>query len=230
MRRCLHLRILSCAMVVIFPAALFGADSNPDAILYARGAARLNGSSITRSSAIFSGDLVQTTPDSVANINATGSTVLILNDSLIEYEGNAVRLEHGGVTISTSKSMSIRAGDVRVSPSAGVFTEFDVKDVDGRVQIAARRGGLTISDRAGVTILAEGTQTARAENQQTPSDQPASDQEKENKKKKKRPAAAAAAAGGILDSPVVIGTGAAIIVGVTTWVLIQGDEPVSPAQ
>jgi hypothetical protein len=54
-------------------------------------------------SAIFSGDLVQTTKDSVANINATGSTVLVLNDSLVQYEGSKVKLEHGGISVSTSE-------------------------------------------------------------------------------------------------------------------------------
>ena len=86
-------------------------------MLYSHGTALLNGSAITRSSAIFSGDLVQTSADSVANINATGSTVLVLNDSLVQYEGRAVKLEHGGVTISTSKLLATRAGGVTVSPA-----------------------------------------------------------------------------------------------------------------
>src|SRR5437899_6520267 len=103
MMRALFLKILSCLMLVIFPGALFAADQ-PGAMLYSHGTALLNGNTIPRSSAIFSGDLIQTNKDSVANINATGSTVLILNDSLVQYEGDSVNLEHGGVTISTSKS------------------------------------------------------------------------------------------------------------------------------
>ena len=97
MMRTPYVKILSCLMLVIFPGALFAADQ-PAAMLYSHGTALLNGNSIPRSSAIFSGDLVQTNKDSVANINATGSTVLVLNDSLVQYEGSAVKLEHGGVT------------------------------------------------------------------------------------------------------------------------------------
>ena len=118
MGRSICVKVLSFIMVVIFPVCLFGAESSPVAMLYARGATTLNGSTVPRSSALFSGDLVQTSADSVANINATGSTVLILNDSLVQYEDNAVKLEHGGVTVSTSKSLATRAGGVRVSPSA----------------------------------------------------------------------------------------------------------------
>ena len=224
MIRALYLKILSCMMVVIFPAALFAADQ-PAAMLYSHGNALLNGDSIARSSAIFSGDLVQTSADSAANINASGSIVLVLNDSLVKYQGNAVELEHGGVTISTSKSMATRAGDVTVSPVTSVWTEFEVRDVDGTVQIAARKGDLTISDDTGTTTLAQGQQTTRDESQ--------SQNDDTNKKKKKKRAAGAvpgAAGGGILSSPWVIGIGGAAVAGGTAWILIRGDEPVSPSQ
>jgi len=87
MKRALYLKFLSCMMAVIFPAALFSADQ-PGAMVYTHGTALLNGNSVARSSAIFSGDLVQTNADSAANINASGSIVLILNDSLVQYEGS----------------------------------------------------------------------------------------------------------------------------------------------
>ena len=192
-------------------------------MLYSHGNAMLNGASIARSSAIFSGDLVQTTKDSVANINATGSTVLVLNDSLVQYEGSKVKLEHGGVSVSTSKSLATRAGDVTVSPVAGVWTEFEVRDVDGRVQIAARKGDLTISDDAGTSTLAQGQETTREE----------SGSEKDKKGKKRREAgtgSAPAASGGILDSPVAIGIGGGIIIGAAAFAVIHRDDPASPSK
>jgi hypothetical protein len=212
-------------MVMILPAALFAADQ-PAAMLYSHGTALLNGNSIARSSALFSGDLVQTNADSVANINATGSSVLVLNDSLIQYEGSALNLEHGGVTVSTSKLLATRAGAVTVAPAAGVWTEFEVRDVDGRVQIVARKGDLTISDDTGSTTLAQGEQTTR-DDSQSPSDK---------KKKKKRgaagtvPGAVPGAGGAIIDSPLTIGLGAGSVAGGAIWVLTRSDDPVSPAK
>ena len=227
MMRPLYLKILSCMMVMIFPAALFAADQ-PAAMLYSHGTASLNGNTIARSSAIFSGDLIQTNTDSVANINATGSSVLVLNGSLIQYEGSTIKLEHGGVTISTSKLLATRAGDVKVSPVATVWTEFEVRDVDGKVQIAARKGDLTISDNAGTTTLAQGQETTRDETQSQ------DDSPQKGKKRKKgagpAPAAAPGAAGGILNSPVAIGIAGGIVVGGTAWVLSHSDDPVSPAK
>jgi len=54
MMRALNLKILSCMMVMIFPAALFAAEQ-PAAMLYSHGAALLNGNSIARSAAIRAG-------------------------------------------------------------------------------------------------------------------------------------------------------------------------------
>jgi len=192
MIRSVYLKILSCMMVVIFPAALFAAEPSTAAMLYAHGTILLNGSSVPRSSAVFSGDLVQTNRDSVANINATGSTVLVLNDSLVQYEGNAVKLEHGGVAVSTSKLLATRVGGVTVSPAAGVWTEFEVRNVDGGIQIAARKGDLTIRDKTGITTLAQGQQTTRDESEPQ--------QSRQNRKQGGGQGSAPAAKGGILDS------------------------------
>jgi hypothetical protein len=222
--RALYLKILSSLLVLILPGALFAAD-RPAAMLYSHGTALLNGHSIARSSAIFFGDQVQTNADSAANINASGSIVLVLNDSLVEYQDDAVQLEHGGISVSTSKLLATRAGDITVSPAASVWTEFEVRDVDGRVLIAARKGDLTISDETGTTTLAQGEQTTREDS---------ADSEKDKKKKKRRKGAAAAPAaaeGGVFNSPIAVGIGGAAILGGAIWVFVQGGEqPASPTR
>ena len=222
MKRSIY-RTVVCLFVLVFPAGLFAGDMTPAAMVYSHGGTMLNGSAVPRSSALFSGDLVQTGADSVANINSTGSTVLVLNDSLIRYEGDSLKLEHGGVSISTSRSMSASAGDVKISPAKGVLTEFEVRDVDGRVKIAARKGDLSVTDQDGTTTLAQGQETTTDESSQ-----------QKNKRRRKAagpvPGAVPGSAGAILDSPWVVGIGGGAIIGVTTWVLIQGDDPASPTK
>jgi len=222
--RALYLKILSSLLVLILPGALFAAD-RPAAMLYSHGTALLNGHSIARSSAVFFGDQVQTNADSAANINASGSIVLVLNDSLVEYQDDAVQLEHGGISVSTSKLLATRAGDITVSPAASVWTEFEVRDVDGRVLIAARKGDLTISDETGTTTLAQGEQTTREDS---------ADSEKDKKKKRRRKGAAAAPAaaeGGVFNSPIAVGIGGGAILGGAIWVFVQGGEqPASPTK
>jgi hypothetical protein len=207
-------------LILIVPASMFAADSG-SAMLYARGTAWLNGGSVPKTSAVFPGDLVQTKPDSVANINAAGSNVIILSDSLVKFEGTAVSIEHGSVTVATSKGMTTRAGDVTVSPTSNALTEFDVSDLNGTVQIVARKGDLSVSDGNQTSTLAQGEQTR---------DDSQSDQDRKKKKRRGGGAAPPAAGGGILDSPVARGVGAAAVGGLITWVLLQDDEPASPSK
>ena len=113
-------------------------------MLYTAGSAWLNGSAVPKSSAVFSGDLLQTRSDSTASIQANGSSVMVMADSLVKFEGPAVEVEHGGVRVTTSKALAAHAGDVTIKPAGNSWTEFQVVDVDGRVQIAANKGDLTV--------------------------------------------------------------------------------------
>jgi hypothetical protein len=220
--------MVSCVLMILFPGSLFAADSNA-AMLYTNGAAWVNGVHVPRtSSAIFSGDLLQTRSDAVANINESGSSITVLSDSLVQFEGASVDIEHGGVTVSTSKEIAATAGDVKVTPASNAWTEFNVTDVDGTVRIFARKGALTIDDGKNVVTLAQGQDTTRAE---TSPDTPDNDKTKDSKKKKDRKRMAGAipaAGGGVLSSPYAIGIGAGAIAGFTTWVLLQPSNPASP--
>lgn len=216
--------LVSCVLAVLFPYSLFAADSNA-AMLYINGSAWVNGTHVPRpSSAIFSGDLVQTRRDSVANINAPGSSITVMADSLVQFEGSSLKIEHGGVAVATSKGVGTTAGDVKVTPVSGEWTEFNVTDVDGTVRIAARKGELTIFDGNATTTLAQGQETTRQETSDETTDA-------NGKKKKKREdgSAVPGATGGILNSPYAIGAGAAAIGAVAVWVLTKSDNPASPA-
>lgn len=213
---CPRLRNIACRiMMVVVPVSLWAADSSP-AMLYSKGTAWINGSTVPHTSTVFPGDLVQTQSDSMANINASGSSVVILADSLVKFEGPEVSLEHGGLTVATSKGTITRAGDVTVTPSSKGWTEFEVKQgSDGTVQVVAQKGDVTVSDGSNTSTVPQGQQTTV--------------DSQENKKKKRRKAGGAvpAAGGGVLDSPIVIYGGAAAVGGLLTWVLLQGSSPVS---
>ena len=210
---------LSIVLAMLLPGLLLAADS-ASAMLYANGAAWVNGSTVPKSAAVFVGDLVQTRPDSTAHLSASGSSVMVLADSLVKFEGPAVEIEHGAVRVSTAQGLATRAGEVTVKPAGSSWTEFQVTDVDGQVQIVATKGDLTIQDQQGTTTIQEGQQTTRDDT---------SNPEQKKKKRRRGTGAATAAGGGILSSNTAIYTGLAIIGGVTTWVLLQDDDPLSPS-
>ncbi len=211
------LRNLACwTMIAAVPVSLWAADSSP-AMLYARGAAWINGGAVPRTSAVFPGDLVQTRSDSVASINASGSNVVVLADSLVKFEGPAVALEHGSLRVATSKGLSTHTGDLTVAPVSNGWTEFEVKQVgDDSVQIMAQKGDVTVSDGSNSSTLSQGQQTTVGNSM-----------EKKKKKRRKGGGAVPASGGAVLDSPPVIYGGAAAVGGLLTWVLLQDNNPVS---
>lgn len=217
-------KLVSCVLLLTVPASVFAADMGA-AMLYATGATWVNGGHVPSSSAIFAGDLVQTRSDSAANIHAAGSSITVLSDSLVQFEGDSLKVEHGGVSVSTSRSVATIAGDVKVAPASNAWTEFNVVDTDGLVRIAARKGDLMVTDDSGTVTLAQGQETTREE-------QSSQSQNQNQKKKDKRRGAGAApaAVGGVLNSPIAIGIGGAAVIGITAWVLVKNDDALSPSK
>ena len=207
--------LMSCIVVLMAAAGASFAANTGAAMVYARGTAWVNGAAVPKAIAIFPGDLVQTKDDSIANINSSGTSVIVQPDSLVRLQANAIELEHGSVNVGTSKTMAAHIGDLTISPKDSQWTEFRVADVDGNVKIIASKGDLTIQDDAGSTTLPAGQETTREETHK-------------KKSKRKGGGAVTAAQGSVLDSPAVIYGGTAIVGGVTAWVLLQGDDPASP--
>jgi hypothetical protein len=211
---------LCCLLACLFPGRMLGADESASAMLYTTGSAWVNGSAVPKSAAMFSGDILQTPADSTASIQTTGSSLMVMANSLVKFEGPAVEIDHGGVRVTTSRGLAAHAGDVTIKPAGNGWTEFQVVDVDGRVQIAANKGDVTVQDSTGTTTVSQGQQTTRDDTN-----------EPEKKKKKKRRAGAATAAhGGVLSSTTAVYAGTAAIGGAAAWIWLHNDEaPISPA-
>jgi hypothetical protein len=219
-------KMVSCVLLLLFPGSMLAADSNA-AMLYINGAAYVNDARVPRASAaIFSGDILQTRPNSVANINEPGSSITVLSDSLVQFQGKSVDIQHGGVSVSTSKGIAATAGDVKVTPKSNAWTEFKVVDVDGMVKIHAEKGDLLIDDGSKVLTLAQG-QPDQTVGESNPD---AKDSKKKKNKNSQTSGATPAAGGGALSSPIAIGIGAGAILGITTWVLVKNSNPASPSK
>ena len=206
-------KLICCLLVVAFPVSLMAADSGT-AMLHSNGKTWVNGAPAPASSAVFNGDLVQTESTSAANLVSTGSSVAVFPSSLVKLDGKQVGLQHGTVTVATAKRFATRAGDVVVAPASDAWTEFQVSENDGKVQIVARKGDLNVTDGSGTTTVSSGQQTTRnAFNDQ-----------------RKGGGAAPAGGGGLLDSPIFVAIGGAAVGALVTWAILQDGKPFSPSQ
>src|SRR5208282_4342179 len=84
-------------------------------------------------------------PGFVANIDTEGSSVLIQPESVVKFQGTFLSLEHGGVSVGTSTSMSVHVSCLKVTPVSSERTQYDASDVSGTVQVAARKNDVNIT-------------------------------------------------------------------------------------
>jgi hypothetical protein len=212
---CSMVRSFICwILIVLTPASLIAADADSGAaMLYGKGAGTvwLNGKPLPHSSAVFPGDLIQTQAESVATLDASGSGVIVLQDSMVKFEGNAVSLQHGGVSVATSKGMVALAKAVTVTPASNAWTEFEVADTGGTVQVVASKGNVNVNCGKGTANLFAGEQAA-------PDDSG-------NCKKKRKGGAALPGDGGLLTNPYVIAGALIAGGGIVCLLLCSSSKP-----
>src|SRR5713101_6040937 len=109
--KCSLRQLLSVISVLSFACATLGADGSgaPGAVLQASGKVQVNGIGSRKTTTLFSGDSVQTDAHSVASIIASGSSVFVSPNASVKFLGNAVEVEEGDVTITTSAGMAAKA-------------------------------------------------------------------------------------------------------------------------
>jgi hypothetical protein len=134
-------------MVAIVPPSLLA--QTPSAILHAQGGVWVNEYEAKDSAAIFSGDNIETKPGFSATLAVEGSQALIQPESVTKFQGDYIELDHGGVSVETSRSFQVRVHCITVIPITNTFTQYDVSDVNGTVQVAARKSDVNVDIQRG---------------------------------------------------------------------------------
>jgi hypothetical protein len=218
------LPVVSMALTLLVPVQLLGQES-ASGMVYVNGSASVNGTEIPKSVAVFPGDTLETKPDSSATIGTNGSSVMVFSDSLVKYDGSSVGVDRGSVRVNTASGFEAHACEVKARPASNTATQYQFTHNDGHVTVIATKGDVFVEDRQGSKTDRESKRVKEGE--QTTRDDGCNVAAK--KSPKRRPGAVTAAGGGILSSPPALYTGIAIVGGITTWVLLQSDDPLSPA-
>jgi hypothetical protein len=148
-------------MLVAVPVSLLGqapsgqvssnqASSNQgaSAILHTQGGVSVNDSEARDSTAVLAGDLIETKTGFSATLNLEGSTVQIQQESLAKFDGDALELEHGSVAVGTSTEFKVRVKCVTVIPVVNEWTQYDVTDVNGTIQVVAHKLDVNVEHHA----------------------------------------------------------------------------------
>jgi hypothetical protein len=211
-------------MIAVLPASV-AADDTAAAILQGNDGVLLNGRRAPPSAALFTRDTIETQPKIVARIELTGSAIDINPETLIDFEGDEIILEHGRVSVNTSRAFKVRVGCLIVTPVNPMWTRYDVTDVDGKVTVAALKSDVNINSRSGNAQQAKrSADVGRVSVHEGETD---SREEKCGAANVK--SASAAAHDGIMNSPYAVGAALGTAGGLTCWALCRDDDPISPS-
>lgn len=215
-------------LAVILPVSLSAQEAA--AMLKSNGAGVLVNHNIApASTALFSKDLIETQRGAAARVEMTGSTADINSETMVMFDSEELALDHGGLSVHTTRGLKVRIGCVTVTPvNASDWTQYDVIDVDGKVTVHATQNDVYIDarstnpqeikhpERSNRDLVRQGEQKSRDE---------------KCGGAYLNPARAMPGIGAALNSPWAVGTGvAAVGTVICLGLLCHGDNPSSPAK
>lgn len=214
-------------MSAILPVSAF-ADDVAVAMLRSNGqGVFVNGSPAPASIAIFDGDFIETQKQAIARIEATGSSINIDPETVVKFQVEEIVLDHGSLSVFTGRGLRVRVGCVTVTPvNPSIATTYEVLDRDGKVTVHATKNDAYID--------AKSKNPKEAKDPSRSSREIVRESEQKSREEKcggayMRPASGVSGLGAWMNSPWAIGAGVAAIGGLTTWVLVQDDDPISPS-
>jgi len=221
----LRRKLVCLLLTTILPVSVLAQDSAP-AMLRSSGGVQLNRAAAPAASAIFPNDLIEVPKNAMARIEATGSDADINPESVVQYNADELVLEHGSLSVNTSRGLRVRVGCVTVTPvNSADWTHYDVADIDGKVTVSALKNDVYLNSRSnnpqrarqspesGRVIIREGEQKSREERCG-------------GADIKRRPTWAGD--GAIMNSPYTMGAALGIVVGIACWAICRSDDPISP--
>jgi hypothetical protein len=175
---------------------------------------------------LFPKNVIETQKNAAARIEMTGSTADINPETVLEFESDELVLDHGSLSVHTSKGLKVRVGCLTVTPvNESEWTQYDVIDLDGKVTVKAEQSDVYIDaharnpqeikrpEHSTRTIVKQGEEKSREEKCAGGYFRPQF-----------------SGIGAPFDSPWAVGAGIGIILGITCFALCRGNPgPVSPS-
>ncbi|MCU1285745.1 MAG: hypothetical protein JWO13_2095 [Acidobacteriales bacterium] len=146
-------------VVLVVIMAMASADamaSTTAAMLRGSGGVSVNGSTVTPTSTVFKGDVIETAPNSVATLSTNGSSILVEQNSSLVFNGENVSFSNGAATVKTTQGMTAKFRCVSITPAQSA-SRFQLLQMGNMLRVSALEGNLAVLDgRGGAIALASG--------------------------------------------------------------------------
>ncbi len=214
------------SILLLLSGVAYASDEPVAAVLQGDGTVYVNGQHVMLgresaggipSTAVMPGDIVQTTGDGAAHVNAAGLGATVGANTVMRFQTAGMALDQGTLTVGTGKASSVFARDFKITPVSTSWTQFNVSRSSGVIQILALKNDVTVSCETGKPItVKEGQQVSRPDAANCGL-------------AAKGTGAPEAIKGPILASPAAEKVGLAVGGSIAAWAIFQADDPVSPS-
>jgi hypothetical protein len=133
-------------MILVLPMSLTAQDSGRG-MLHSQGGTWINHAAAPESSVIFVNDVIQTDKDRTASIEASGFSITVEPETIVQFGDNELSLDHGGLLVSTATALKVRVDCLTVIPVTEASTQYEVIDVDGKVEVYAIKKDVNIRSK-----------------------------------------------------------------------------------
>lgn len=157
------LKILSLFLAFALPTSLLCAETHA-AMVFASGVASLNGSALARTTAVFAGDVLETSKNSAIIINANGSTVQMGASSKVQFQGQSIDINSGVAQVTTNSGLKVQADALTVAPM-NQTAKYQVTRASGKVLVAALNGSVSVLSGKTSDVLTAGEMKSYGDDQ-----------------------------------------------------------------
>ncbi len=141
--RIVGMKLTSLLLLLVFPSAVMAGESG--AMVFPATGVSVNGSELSRPSAVLSGDKIATA-GSAASLTLSGTSVQIAPKSEVVYTNEALTVDNGAANVATSSGESSRVMNLTVRPATNGKARYMLGKRDGKVLVAALEGKIVLND------------------------------------------------------------------------------------
>lgn len=218
---------LCIPLIVLLPASLLSQEPS-GAMLRSNGlGVQVNKNGVPASIALMRNDLIETQRGAVTRIEVTGSTADVNSETMVQFEGDELVLDHGSLSVNTSRALRVRVGCLTITPvNASNWTQYDVVDRDGKVTVSALKSDVYLDARSGKLQQAKkSTQSDRSIVRET---EQKSRDENCGAAQMPRNGGVTSSAGAVLNNSWVVGGAAAALAAGVCIGICRPEDPISP--
>jgi hypothetical protein len=183
--------------------------------VFGSGGIYLNGTQLLNSNAVVPGDVVQTKDNGSGMITASASSIALESNTIVRFQAVSVALDRGAVKVASGQQLSVNARDLNIEPTSKQWTQFYVTRASGMITTIALKNDVSVSCGGASVTVKEGHQLSSYDG----------DNCGLARKGNSTPVAARAP---ILTSTRAAEAALAVGGGLTMWVFLQCEDPVSP--